>query len=954
MASKQIQLLALSPDPSELARVLTKFGKEPGYVSAFDDARLGLARDLGFNDELLELVSFGDLLGRVCVEVGLRPTPIATRGQIRAAVEFACEEQPDESPFGKCRYFAGFHDTMVDALRELHHHDIGPDELEKAASLSLSPLKEKLLALREIDLAARESLLSIGRSFSSDRAKLIVESEISRAPHFTNLLVMAGSEVQPIELRALQRLGELGVAVTVSTEYGPGGFEGSRQIAALLGITPKPPKRVESWTSALFQDTKSDLGPTASVFDAADPLSECETALRKCQAEYSDGTPEHRIVIQVNDSQTYVPMLMASARRLDMRLDARVLTPLLTNGFANLIKSILEALTQPGVRGLDRISGSTYFGASQEERGMVSDFVRAVGPSPWEEAAHFAELHRESLPWLWPILKWRDKALLGHRSLTDWHELFEDLTRLDALESAAQDLESHKREHDRRAQTALLRALVDFAPAFDAKRQTSLDLAGFVRTATRLWDLEQIVLPSPGKGFRVVSNPVEIGQAEVVVSLGMLEGTMPKRRSENAILSDEDRAGLAECLPDTVPLPNSFVEARAQRDEFIRLCAPAKKKLIFGYPRTDEDRDNVPTSYIEEVKNVLGELKMESIPRKHFVPPEDECRLQVDLELRQALDRKAPPFEFPSIEDAAVRALIRPDFAGAGVRIGEVSSALRCAFQSVSAYRLHLRPSRLRLEGKLRRLPVRAGLLTASDAVSAENALLEDLKQIAVEESNASEPWERALLEAGATRYIRGWISREFRARSIWPRSGGRPRPEVTLSDPELRDTIKVDDRTVRFVGEVEGISDVGPYRVLHLFRSGEAQMPAKEKAEDQWLELAILLAAATQANRPVALEIDSTAGERKLVVLNRESETDGLFADSNFSLTIQNLETPPRAMKDELVAVLRRAIFTLDIADMRPNPGAHCSQCDFGEFCRVSSELIEMGDLFSEDTEVE
>ena len=51
---------------------------------------------------------------------------------------------------------------------------------------------------------------------------------------------------------------------------------------------------------------------------------------------------------------------------------------------------------------------------------------------------------------------------------------------------------------------------------------------------------------------------------------GMLEGVFPRRRSEDPILTDLERAEISLYL-ETRPLPDSHREARRERDQFYRL-----------------------------------------------------------------------------------------------------------------------------------------------------------------------------------------------------------------------------------------------------------------------------------------------------------------------------------------------------------------------------------------------
>lgn len=945
MAKSKLRLTALPPDATALRAEIARFGKQDGIVTAFEDGRLAVLNELRPDDDKLEVLPFGDVLGRFCVEVGVGAMGLPTRGQMRAAVALACEELSEEGPFGRSRAFPGFHEAIVEVLRELRHAGWTPDTLEQATDHAPEPLRSKLVDLVRVDRDVDACLDRMGRRRATERMKALLGGNLEREPMTQRLMVVAGADPRPLDLMTLSRLSQLGVHVEVVVEAAPGAFGGAHQVAALLGKSlPAPESR---WTDALFGEGSPSAGPKLAIFSAADPLAECEWALRHCAERVTEGALDHRIVLVAPDTETYVPMLMSTGQRFQLNVDARVRVPLLTNGFAALILNILEALAQPHPRGLERVAKSTYFGVSGSARRALEQALVAGNSDPWGALREFAELQEEELPWLWPLLLWRDRALAAERTLSDWHHMLDELLRLNILETAAQDVESRKVEHDRRAQTALLRALADYAPVYDAVRGSTMHLQRFVRKATELWREEEIVLPSAKRGIRVVGSPQEIGEADVVVALGMLEGAMPRRRSENPILSDEDRAELARLAPEMPPLQDSFFEARAQRDEFLRICCGAKRELVLMYPQTDDESENVRASYLDDVKRVTaGPIVERDYERRLITPDPKDCRLPVDLKLAEALAQPVRELPFVQLSDPRAKAAIQPDLE-AGIAPGELASALRCPFQAAARYRLGLRAAHRGLERELHQLPKKAGLPARETDSEARLALSAALHQLVDEQTGRREPWELALLQANAPRLIQGWVAREFRARQMWAR---HPISGATqLSHEELRDTFTVDDRKIRFVGEVDGIAEVGPYRTLQFFRPTNTDKESLTKEdEDSLPEWLVYFSAATKAKKPVALEVDGSNGERVLLVLERLEHGDGLRADTSNGLKVQGLEMPPQAMADQFRNLLRKALAVFDAANMSARPGSYCERCDFGELCRVSSALVDLDDLFA------
>ena len=121
MGSASINLIALPPDPTELSKAIAKFSKDGGIVTAFDDMRIALVRDLGYDDTLVELLPFGKVMGGTLNRLGIRTMDLPTQGQSRGAVQLACEDLDEDSEFYPCKDYPGFHEVVVDCLKELRH-----------------------------------------------------------------------------------------------------------------------------------------------------------------------------------------------------------------------------------------------------------------------------------------------------------------------------------------------------------------------------------------------------------------------------------------------------------------------------------------------------------------------------------------------------------------------------------------------------------------------------------------------------------------------------------------------------------------------------------------------------------------------------------------------------------------------------------------------------------------
>lgn len=936
MPRSALKISSISPDPQSLKRLLDELPDELGYVTAFDDSSLAVAHRLGVGDESIELLSFGDLLGRICMDVGIPTSNLASRGRLLAAYEVACHRLERTRVFKNCKDFAGFHESVSETLRELHHWGIDAEKLVAAGKSIPGAEGQKLLELAEIDQSVSQLMLKVGSIQPYERARALLSEEFSRPLHFKILVVLTNSEVRPIYHELLKKLSLHGVRVHVVLEKSDGVFEGSRLIAKSFGTEPKR-FGADSWAEGLFQSEKKADPPAVEIFDAPDALSEAEWALRKCQEAIAEGVLPHRIAIHASDQETYVPYLKSTARRFDLMLDARHMMPLLTIGFASLTMKVLEALSAYNPKSLIQLATSSYFPTTREARLRLADAVHDAirkGDESWAAIEKSADEMAELLPWLWPLLRWRAKSISQPYSMPEWHGMLDDFFRIEVIERNAQNGVSKKQSHDQRAQMAMMRSLAEYAPTYDAEAEEKITFSEFVGICARLWDREEVISPTDRRGIRVVSKSTEVGEADIVIVMGMLEGVMPKRRTEDPILSDEERAGLTRALGLEFPLLDSGFEARAQRDAFVRLCAAAKQKLILSYPRADEERLNVPASYLSEIRALVGDaISTSSFTRAELVPQSSDCRNYADLRIAEALALPREDHMVERLKSEAAREIVRPDFESR-IEVREVVDATECLFKSNARYRLGIHPNSKGINSLLRRLPAMAQLRSQPDAESARAALEAALSQSIADRSTEIEKWEESLIEATAMRQIDQWIEAEFAAREIWKLEPAQT--NVGLDHPVFRPSLKIGNTKIQFKAKVDGISELGPYLVIHRFFQPNPST-SFEKSPGVWLEIAILYALSKTHNSSQIFDLDLSSGGRLALTFNK---ADGVSLASNSRRhlsTRQPVDT--RGLLDFLKEELDRATFRLETGNMVATPGEHCENCAFGELCRVSRE---------------
>jgi len=927
-------------------------------LTAFDSGRLALARDMFGGLANVEVCEFGQGVSAVlAVRRGSSPM-LPPKGLIVSALAEACRDIEEDNPFHAARNFPGFHRILARSWEMVRSYQV---ELP----VNHPQIQAKTAALASIYSRAEQILIQLGRRFNADAMAECPETE-PEDPGFTRMIVLTGSEYRPAELEWLTWLASTGIGVDLVAERHAGRepsgalfptegelFAQSNRLEARFGPA-RTLDRANPLARCVFSETEDRALFDCEILETPDMLSECEWVLReahrRCDVNYSS------VAIFCRSLESYGPLLQSAADRLGVPLSMGRRFPLLATSMGRTIIEVLRVCASPDVRDLTRLARTSYFAI--ECPALRSEFESACrlayreGPSlAWKEIETWARQGDSENPrpiWLIELLEWRAEALRERVPLEEWRERLKLLSLFPGLERLAEDvteaeptLVGRMTIRDQQAVTAMLRSLAYDASVDRISRRRQLSLQEFVRLAHQLWEHEEVTLePLPG-GIQVVHSAASIGEVETLFVMGMLEGEFPRRRTEDALFTDAELA----LLSPAEPIPNSHDIATAERDEFYRACCAPSHSLVLTYPRVDEDRDNVPAFYLEEIKRVTGITEPRRFFRTQLTP--EEPQLDADVRLKRALAGPLAWPPTPSLVSEAAQELVRGFDQPLTPR--EIADAYECPFRYYAGYRLKLSPSQPRLLwGKLNSIPIRAGLAEIEDVAEAKRRLRASVDEQLGLLLAESLPHDYRLMQAGANRLLDDWVDREFQARQLWPRDQVTTEG-INFSEPPLRGRLKLrDGRVVELRGSVPAVSKRGDMDVVHLYRGRDpisdngAEGEAKFHPHDQ-LEMALFLLMRSDRDRPAGVEIDHGRGRRLITVGASQ------FPRQDVKSEMRSTSFEGHERSELLVGMVDRiqiAVDRIQSGDITPTPEeARCHFCDFGELCRRSHRFSEVDD---------
>lgn len=859
-------------------------------------------------------------------------------------------------------------DRVAGTLTELHHYGY---DLTDESWIDRLPERTstKIRSLAAIDQFVRHTAEEWGAEFGADKALRCFDAPIPERVPLQRLLIVGGHGETPLYERWIAWLSNLGIETTVLVESttNPTLFRKQQRTIDRLGGRCERLPLDPSWTDCLFSAESCTEGPNLVKIVAGDPLSECEWVLRDVHRR-----GEATAGIYVRNATEMLPLLSTAARRLGVNLSVKVSLPLLSTGFGRLTLETLTALASPDVRALIRLFRSSYFRLSATDQEALELVIRRAYSQEgdaWESLAE--QVADSTYSWLIALLEWRRKAVAQDRNLGQWHDLLRTVWQGSEVLTHACAGDPGQRARDLNAQTVLQRSLADAAMAHERAEQ--LSYRRFVEIAAQVWESEQCMWSEGSHGATVCTNTSQLLDFDVVYALGMMEGDFPKRRREDPILSDEERRQLHTACPTADALPDSHIDASAERDEFVRICGSGREAVVFSYAVTTSERDTIPTAYLDEADRASGNQMVEQVyPRRMLAPPQGERLAWADIAVGKAMDE--PTKEFPTrprLEHPA--ALEKSSLKnGESVSVEQLISAAYCPFRATTQYRLNLRSQESYVRHQLIDLPARAGLARQPDRETARQTLIGHLSDLIDRTYPMTEPWERDLLEQGGNRMVDNWVTKEFVSRDKWNLSNdARISPRLEDLFPQSK-TFK--GTTVSFTGKLGAVEERDYFRVLTFYRAAipDLSKESNRMTADILATYWMIARSSTKPPKRTYIVIDALDGGRTLFSVGSCSYTDIRDAEGNpinpeegigrnsstqdkvlradmSRVTDAPYHVAESSLSRETHAQMTTAITQMVKGTSEAKPGNHCESCSMGDLCRVSQAYGELQQIFAE-----
>ncbi len=809
-------------------------------------------------------------------------------------------------------------------------------------------------------------MLTINGEFGADRATSCLNQSESPELPLAHLVFIPGEQSQPLYQEWLLWLSKRGVHVQILIEdfdHNPGLGKAANDL--IVQIKPKiDHKEPSSWTHHLFGTSTAEVFPEISIQTSPDSLIECENVLRQCHKKNSEGVNWQKICIFVRDPNTYAPLLLSTAKRFGIKVSINVGLPLLSNGLASICLKLVTALASSDPRELIPLLHSTYFNLDNEKVDQLTQLLKesSISPDPFLHLSN--ELKEiEGLAKFSEIIEWRQLHFSEPTSIANWGTRFFELIQNSGfLDSVTQSLVT--RERDLRAQTLIQRSVHEASLRLQSQ---TLELEEFAKRLREQWSLERVAWNSSGNratdtipdAIRICTATSQLQDFDSVFVLGMLEGTMPRRRTEDPVLNDDDRETINQINPDLPPLQSSHIKAAAERDEFIRICGSASKSLIFTYPEISETRDNIPAFYLQELRRAIPSIEPTIRHSNEVVPPLEDCVLYADLVLRKSLEKPADKLKPIQLTSPIAQKIAQPD-PETPLDPAQIGMAAECPFKSAFKYQFKLYSNYNRTFSTiLKSTPNKAKLAELPNRETATDALNVQVKQEIEWHSLRLKHWEVEFLKQVSDSLIPAWVAREFDFREQYLTAPYQTEfPGYVGGNPNGWEW-KIEGKPYLFSSRFHAIIRT-PNETIGLFYNSNTPEFSKNNSENDSLAKSIevslnLVGLMSEGKKNVRVVIDGFK-ERKSYSVQQQKRIRFAKLENITSVGLTNSvelepgESPPpnELTKSEvtaefcrdLKAKIAKPLQDIFTGNITPIPGNYCRKCRFAELCRSHSEF--------------
>ncbi|GBC93504.1 ATP-dependent helicase/deoxyribonuclease subunit B [bacterium HR15] len=915
-----------------------------------------------------------------------------TSAHLAACAEVCQRSLSDEDYFGKVRHLPRFHRQLMVRWVEWRQDGLTPEQLEQAAYTVVQPPFDAIAgidspALRAEWLRKVNELCRLWREWAQrlqDRhlpdpgagwweGVAVVQQGRAQLP--PRLLLWGFHDLHAVDIALLRAAERAGCEVSLALLHDPAQLERFTPTQTLLARLQSEVSDLADWSE--LSDIVSEEQPAAVVLSAADSLREMEAVARQILSHLRQGVAPEQMLLFLRHPAEAAERLSIVLERYGIPFALEAQLPLSRSPFVRVLMDALHLLLGNGM-GYDWLAWlqNPYLGLPRAISYRLMSLSRRTYPAnEWLSEAQRRLGQEPSFASLFALLTGLRERLRSPSP--DMHMVLSVLIQWlapaisDAFTAFGAGLQAR---NDLSAAGVLLDVARAYAPLLQRMPPSAA-----VAYLARLCDAELYPHSWGQTGVRVL--PLEqagLAQAEIVFVMELMEGMLPRRHPDDPFLRESERHALRAVLAaQGVYLPLRSERQRLEPLWFYEAITAATQHLYLSYPRTIENGETVPSSYLQTLP-MTAETRFYRL--EELVPPESERLHPYDRALTHAIEA-GECYEGDALQDRLMlpRTRQRVVDIDRAFSVSELETLARCPFQYLFRHRLRVRIPRRGLHltqiGSVLHAALRHTYRQAyhlpPDSPEWAHALLDSLRCVADAETLDLSHWQLQVLHAYATRLLQLFAQREPRYRQQF---GTEPRlfewafgmpPLADLSDeldlsavpvpPDLSERFDPDSvpgayrlplgegHTMRLCGVVDRVDFSTDGKVAIVTDYKLTRSPSRSEIEAglafQPLIYALTIQACYKPERIVIAFDELTHGRRVRIVPYDEALIRRFRAGEwEGSPHEVMMVVPQRRMEqaiENLRAELRHLLELLQQATVAPTPGEHCRVCAFRDLCR-------------------
>lgn len=981
------------PGAQALSEFASRFVKQPRSVfMSSNNSILAQMRDVILStDEGIKSFEKGDIEIKPLGEIAKIFSDISDLPARRSAsvdeqsvlIAIALQETKLSPRYKEVMHLNGFHNALVNTLSTIRKYQISYD--------AMSLLKGAISDVSDIAYAFDNVLEKHGYTTLTTRIANLIKSPSLKPKEMQNIFWAGEQEWCPIFISFAKWLRSLGIHLHILLEKHPFIPDFYLQSTFVTNAFPDA-KIIEIKTHREGQDPlgkgewKGFSPRNIKKLLTADNILETEWAIRLGLEKYQP----NEMVVFCRSLNDYAHLLYSTASRFGISLKMNQQMPLLTNPFAKLCLNALKACENGNIQHVANIADSGFSGIPPNLREHVVQEIRkcAQADDPWIELHTKATDEENEVPlWFSELVSWREEALTKVYKMADWIRYFNRLIAVMPWLDFSVIADRNSFPRNESAQNAMIRALNLSA----LKNPNSpMRFRDFVNTAERAWSNTATYERTKGD-LKVVTNVSEIGNAQCVIALGMVESTFPARRTEDPILLDKHRLQINE-LNDNYRLPLSTQIARKERNEFHRLLY-ASDNLILCAPREKMDQVEIESSYLLELSDSRTDIEtIEKTYGQRFPAPTKSLHthdllaslnwfasdenIELIESVKQGLNEETKSI-YESISRSVANSenevlndnqiIYRVSSLPSSMRFAHLRSLRNCPFQYLASAILNIKPRKdAQIWPRLKHVLQDADTSHVKSAEEHFEILKARLKQ-EISTLRGEYPQDLLdLLSLSGERLLQSFVEREWQARESW---GITPvKNNLGLEEAGIRSSFIMNLSTNKSNSETstrklkivlhELVDYLYSYNqklfpmILDKIPTYNTNDPDSEINDEVFFEIGLLLSLGRDNTNliPMAMVDDIRAETRQLYVFPGNTQAQNFAQNSKLKVVKKRMgmNEVSRGVWEDTKRLIEKAIS----GKIRPTPGKHCVYCGYASLCRKSEFAKRFAQLTSEEDE--